>query len=302
MAQKTNPVSTRFLGPSLWKNVWLNEKSFQHKDFERNWLATHFINKFYKNKNFDIVSIRLEKTLVKYLIFITLRKNFSEKGSKFLKIMGFPKESDQSVEKNSDKIYYPRLVRTLPQTLHGGKVKTSTSWLLHNTSSVRLKKSKNEIQLAQKTQVFELSVMLNLLKKILCKDVVLIKSHPSYILDAMPSADYLAIFVRNQLLNAVKRKKKIIPLRYFRTVSNYLMQAFRGYLRGIRLQIKGRLPKLGGSAGAARSKKQLLSLGYLSTQRLASPIDYSCVDLGSRSGICSVTVWISYKSPLTILT
>lgn len=303
MAQKTNPVSTRFLGPSLWKNIWSTAPRHQNQEFSKVWLATHLVTRFYKNKNFDIVNIRIEQLHSSYILFVTIRRELLDKQVRFLSLVGFPKELDvdstDTKEASLSKLYYPRLIRTLPKSIPSSKMRINSSWLTSLLTQIRTKKLKDDVQLIQTASTQELGFLLKTLRGILQKNVVLVKSHPASFIDILPSADYLALFVRNQLLTAVRRKKRIIPLRYFRTVSNYLMTKFIGYLRGIRLQIKGRLPKLGGSAGASRSKKQLLSLGYLSTQRLASPIDYSYVDLGSRSGICSVSVWVSYTSPLS---
>lgn len=129
-------------------------------------------------------------------------------------------------------------------------------------------------------------------------DSIIIKSHPSFYKDFTVPAVYLALFVRSQLREAIRRKRKVMPIKYFRKLGAFLKIRLGDGLKGIRFQAKGRLPKVGGSSGAARSQTQLVSMGHLSSQNLISPLDYSYTNLRSRSGICSIKVWVSYKPSL----
>lgn len=297
MAQKSNPLSTRFTATALWKNIWAAPRLTQHVDFKKTWMATHLLKKFYTKQGFDVLALRIEKTTLNFLFFVSIRKKLPERTGKIYDLVKFAAD-DNSLDLIN---IYPRLSRTLPRAIPLQKLRIiNNSWLqLKLIGTHGTKKTPDLSKLVTKYNRYEFTVLLKNLATVCQQSVLIIKSHPAAVLDAMPTAEYISVYVRQQLLFSVKKKKRVIPLRYFRQVANYLMSRFTGYLRGIRLQIKGRLPKLGGSAGAARSKKQLLSLGYLSTQRLLSPIDYSYVDLGSRSGICSLSVWISYTSPLS---
>lgn len=294
MAQKSNPVSTRFLGTNLWKSVWNSETSARPIYFLKLWTSCYLIKRFYYKQGFEILNIRTERVAENLVFFLSVCKNFQEKSLKLKNVVGY-----NSIEKENK--FYPHFIKTLPRAVPLQKLRqVSNNWSHLNLGRYN-SKSKSMVfqQFITKYNAHEFSILINLLYTICERPIVIVKSHPNLVLDLMPSAEYISVYIRQQLLFSIKKKRRVIPLRYFRQISTYLMNRFSGYLRGIRLQIKGRLPKLGGSAGAARSKKQLLSMGYLSTQRLLSPIDFNYVDLGSKSGICSLSVWISYRSPLS---
>jgi ribosomal protein S3 len=265
VAQKTHPVSVRLNGVNSWNSEWCVKKNEVSKEFIKQWNARILIHKFYSQNGFEIINYRSEKSGHNNLYYLSLRKS-----------------------KNLGRTYKKRFSQTLPLGIKPMKPKAVSSYY----DNIFLKTTKS-----LPDKIFphpEFNVLLPTLKLTTGSDAMIIKSHPFYYQNNSLSADYISFFLTSQLLSAVKRKKRLMPIRFFRKVASYMKVKLGEQLKGIRLKIKGRLPKLG-SSGAARSNQLAISSGHLALQRFSAPVDYSYTSLCTRSGLSSIRVWVSYN-------
>lgn len=292
MAQKTHPNLLRLGVTSTWLGSWSFSKKYLAPMFIRYHKAIHTARCFYQTRGLQISQYYLEQSGSDKLVFHMLLKEVfnSEVG----KTVGF----------------YPRYITTLPKTVPAPKRASLSAYAdfcskreaLDSFYTIVSTEDEPYADLTERLRdsvCEERAILLPLLKSITGNDIVLVKSGPHYTENFKPNAEMLAVSVREQLLSALKRGKNVTAMRYFRNVGLFL-QSTLGYneVRGVRFQIKGRLPRSGGSSGAARSKHQLVSIGYLSNQKITSPLDYAVVGFRTRSGLCSIKVWASYQSPL----
>jgi hypothetical protein len=293
MAQKTNPNLLRLGVTSTWLGSWSVSKKYLAPTFTKYFKSIHLARCFYHTRGFFIAQYYIEQLGTDKTIFhINL------------------KELD-SVEENSKSVgFYPRYSSTLPKTVPAPKRASLSAYADFCSkreafdSTYVITPTENEpyedlVERLRDTVCEERQILLPLLKKLSGSEILLVKSGPSYRENFKPTAEFLAINVREQLLTALKRGKNVTAMRYFRNVGLFLQSTLgQSEVRGVRFQIKGRLPRSGGSSGAARSKHQLVSIGYLSNQKITSPLDYSVVGFRTRSGLCSIKVWASYQSPI----
>ena len=291
MAQKAHPVSVRLQGVAPWKTMWNAPKQHAASEFSIQKSASDYIHRFYNNYGFEVLHYRAVNNQNTIIYFVSLRKL-----------------------KSSWDVYPLRFNQTLPVAIRPDKRKSVAKFYQEKAGSIEediidvdsLSAKDSMIRRpALKKNSYPRSPESNILLPGLCKltnrDAFIVKSHPQFYRDSGVPASHLATFIRDQILLSVKRKRRLMPLKYFRTVSGYLESFLGNLLRGIKIQIKGRLPRMG-SAGAARSKHLVLSSGALSLQRFSAPMDYGCVDLCTKSGLSSIRVWVSYSSPLNKVT
>lgn len=283
MAQKAHPISVRLEGVAPWKTMWNATKQSNALEFSIQKTAFEYIHRFYNNYGFEVLHYRTINSHENIVYYISLRK-----------------------KTNQWELYPIRFNQTLPLAIKDDKRKSFTKFYqnddISNEESILNLNNfvvDGKVRLEKKPVILapEASTLLPGLRKLTQRDAMIIKSHPQFFRDSGIPAPYLATFIRDQILLSVKRKRRLMPLKYFRTVAGYLESFLGDKVRGIKIQIKGRLPRMG-SAGAARSKHLLLSSGALSLQRFSAPMDYGCVDLCTKSGLSSIRVWVSYSSPL----
>lgn len=290
MAQKTHPIAIRLNGVTPWKSLWYTSKNKLASEFIKQWSASCYIDRFYKKNGFDFIHFHSEKTNLGVTYFIALRKIDDESFSK-----------DETLDEEIDEDLYPiRFSDTLPIGVtheESSFINTKSSDdVVEPTEDTTSKPNVNEN--INKVQLYpEINILLPGLFKITGAKSTIIKSHPQFYINNTIPANFLATFIRDQLLMASKKKYRLVPLNYFREVALYLHSKLGIQLMGIKIQIKGRLPRLG-SSGAARSSHQTYTAGELSLQKLTSRIDYDQVDLRTRSGLSSIKVWVSYAAPL----
>lgn len=296
MAQKTNPNLLRLGVTSTWLGSWSVSKKYLASTFIKYFKAIHVARCFYHTRGFSIAQYYIEHLGSDKTVFhINLKElDLLEDG---LKSVGF----------------YPRYSSTLPKTVPAPKRASLSAYADFCSkreafdSTYVVTPTENEpysdlVTRLRDTICEERQILLPLLKTLSRSEVLLIKSGPCYRENFKPTAELLAITVREQLLTALKRGKNVTAMRYFRNVGLFLQSTLgQSEVRGVRFQIKGRMPRSGGSSGAARSKHQLVSIGYLSNQKITSPLDYSVVGFRTRSGLCSIKVWASYQSPINYL-
>lgn len=287
MAQKAHPISVRFQGVAPWKTMWNAPKQCTAFEFSIQKAASDYVNRFYNNYGFEVLHYRTVNNQNTIIYYVSLRKL-----------------------KSSWDLYPLRFNQTLPVAIRPDKRKSVAKFYQEKAGSIEeenldkefdhVKKIKGGVDSSKKAGYLkspESGVLLPGLRSLTNRDAIIIKSHPQFYRDSGVPGLYLATFIRDQILLSVKRKRRLMPLKYFRTVAGYLESSLGNHLRGIKIQIKGRLPRMG-SAGAARSKHLVLSSGALSLQRFSAPMDYGCVDLCTKSGLSSIRVWVSYSSPL----
>jgi hypothetical protein len=293
MAQKTNPNLLRLGITSTWLGSWSVSKKYLASTFTKYLKVVHLTRSFYQTRGFHINQYYIEQLGIEKTIFhLNLREFEGYEGQP--KSVGF----------------YPRYSSTLPKTVPAQKRASLSAYadfcLKREAFDSTYVVAKTEDEFYEDLNIRlrhtvceERQILLPLLKTVSGSDFLLVKSSPSYRENFKPTAELLAITVREQLLNALKRGKNVTAMRYFRNVGLFLQATLgQNEVRGVRFQIKGRLPKSGGSSGAARSKHQLVSIGYLSNQKITAPLDYSAVGFRTRSGLCSIKVWASYQSPI----
>lgn len=295
MAQKTNPNLIRLGVTSTWSGSWSVSKKYLAPTFTRYLKAVHLARCFYQTRGLLVTQYYIEQLGVdKTVLHINL------------------KELDSVDDLTKSIGFYPRYSSTLPKTVPAQKRASLSAYAdfcskresidsTYLTASIENESYYELNTRLRQTICEERQILLPLLKVLSGSDFLLVKSGPSYVENFKPTAEFIAINVREQLLNALKRGKNVTAMRYFRNVGLFLQSTLgQNEVRGVRFQIKGRLPKSGGSSGAARSKHQLVSIGYLSNQKITSPLDYSTVSFRTRSGLCSIKVWASYQSPIQL--
>lgn len=268
MAQKAHPISIRLGGVNTWKFLWCSDKSSYAEELKKHLLAHSFIERFYRGNNFEIVSLRSEKIDHEITYFLGLRKL-----------------------SNGGLSYARRFSQTLPLGIPPVKKKLVAAYY-ESKMVAPPKTTPNE-----SFPYPEMNILLRGLYNITGYRCVVVKSNPVLYEDCSISGDYLATFIRDQLLIAAKRKRRLVPLRYFQKIAMYLKDTLLQQCLGIRIQIKGRLPRLG-SSGAARSNQQLLSEGQLALQKISTPVDFGSSILKTKSGLSSIKVWVSYGAPV----
>jgi hypothetical protein len=294
MAQKTHPIAIRLNGVTPWKSLWYTSKNKLASEFIKQWSASCYIDRFYKRNGFDFIHFHSEKTNLGITYFIALRKIDDETGTK-----------EEFLDEETEEDLYPiRFSDTLPTGLNheessftntkssGDDEETSSNSTDANHTKLNVESTTNKVHLYP-----EFNVLLPGLFRLTGAKSTIIKSHPQFYINNTIPANFLATFIRDQLLMASKKKYRLVPLNYFREIALYLHSKLGIQLMGIKIQIKGRLPRLG-SSGAARSSHQTYTAGELSLQKLTSRIDYDQVDLRTRSGLSSIKVWVSYAAPL----
>lgn len=295
MAQKTNPNLLRLGVTSTWSGSWSVSKKYLAPTFVKYLKAIHLTRSFYQTRGLFVTQYYIEQLGTDKTVFhINLKE--AEVLDDFTKTVGF----------------YPRYSSTLPKTVPAQKRASLSAYAdfcskresidsTYVTASIEDESYEELNSRIRETICEERQILLPLLKVLSGSDFMLVKSSPSYSENFKPTAEFIAISVREQLLNALKRGKNVTAMRYFRNVGLFLQSTLgQDTVRGVRFQIKGRLPKSGGSSGAARSKHQLVSIGYLSNQKITSPLDYSTVAFRTRSGLCSIKIWASYQSPIQV--
>lgn len=273
---------------------WVGRPNLTHRsDYIKSFLKLKKTGRFSRRVDFknptSSINIKSKKDILKK----TLLSRTSKKGNKKkLSLLS-------SKIKRFKSYYFPKFSYSLPRAVRPIK-RRSIAVFGEAMSSLEEELFANFNPMNSGLGCGERRNLLPSLRSISGCDSVIIKSHPNFYKDFTVPAVYLALFVRNQLREAIRRKRKVMPIKYFRKLSAFLKIKLGEGLKGIRFQAKGRLPKVGGSSGAARSQTQVVTMGHLSSQNLISPLDYSYTNLRSRSGICSIKVWVSYKPSLSI--
>jgi hypothetical protein len=299
MAQKAHPISVRLQGIAPWKTMWNAPKQQTASEFSIQRIASEYVHRFYNNYGFEVLHYRAINNQNTTVYYISLRKTKNSLDIYPLRFnQTLPVAIRPDKKKSVARFYQEKVVTTSggEESIGDGIVDKNSYPVQRKTTSQQFFKERD---LNKNLSVYapEAEILLPGLRKLSARDVVIIKSHPQFYRDSGVPGPYLATFIRDQILLSVKRKRRLMPLKYFRTVAGFLESFLGNQLRGIKIQIKGRLPRMG-SAGAARSKHLVLSSGALSLQRFSAPMDYSCVDLCTKSGLSSIRVWVSYSSPV----
>jgi len=299
MAQKTNPTALRLGTTNTWSTNRCTSPSLTPKEFVKQWATSFFIKSFYSAHGLVITNMYSESMADGQIIYhIALRGTLGLETDKMYMATKKGRYSPKLLDKMPI-VYPPKDPSIISQYYenYDRRMKRMTNTSLNQNlvgfkgESSRAKNSRIRTDLCT-----ERRMLLSLARELSQSDLIIAKTHPRNSTHPFPNANLIATFVREQLLTAAVRKRRLVPMTYFQKLGLFLRKT--QLVKGVRFEIKGRFPKGGGSAGAARSQKKTVIIGALSTQNLTSPIEYSFVNYRNRAGVCSIKVSVAYLSPL----
>nr|YP_010952454.1 ribosomal protein S3 [Ancyromonas sigmoides]WMQ52558.1 ribosomal protein S3 [Ancyromonas sigmoides] len=270
MAQKTNPCTLR---SEISKSKIFSYTPRKQNLGRENLVALSIKNsltKFYKNYNFDLKSIRLERDFQNMIVHVILQntlKTDSEDKTSEEKSLSTVELPILTAEEKSSKIFEP--------IAYYVKCSNTDNFFLWSSETHTLLKS-----------IFkEWGVYLYVIKSTLFCSLL----NP---IEQM-NASNLSQHIQSQIALSDARRQKIHIKSYIDRIVDQVSSLEN--IQGLKIQLKGRLPSGGSGNKAGRSKKETSSYGNIPLQTITSHVDYSYNSIPTKSGTCGVKVWIHYN-------